>query len=448
VKGDRDAAFLSSGTATASPGGSARYEGVITNADPVVTANRIVVIDTLAHPGDTTVSGLARSSAFATPFAGNLTASHPGVVSYSTSANPCTEELGATKAGCEPANWSVTPPSPVGSVRSIKLDFGTTPLPPGQSITFGFDVAMPATTSGVAYNTFAYRGFPSASPEPLLVSETAKVGLQANQPGGQGQLTVRKLVNGQDTTVDPVVVPVGSAVQFTFVVTNTGTGDAIDIRVADDKLGDITCPRTTLAAGESMTCIGPPHAALEGLHVNTVEGIWRTLAGTSLLVSPPSRGEYFGALEGGPALSLVKLLNNQHAPTAPGLLIPAGEPVTFTFRVVNTGRSRLSSITLVDDRIGAIACPKPSLGPGESMLCTTATQPAVEGPHVNTATARATTTDGDATTAVDQAYYNNTLPVTGAHSRGLAVGGAALVGLGVAMLALGHVGYRRRRAGP
>ena len=283
VKGDRDAAFLSSGTATASPGGSARDEGVITNADPVVTADRIVVIDTLAHPGDTTVSGLARSSAFAPLFASNVTTSHPGVVSYSTSANPCAEELGVTKALCEPAGWSATPPSPPGSVRSIKLDFGSTPLPPGQSITFGFDVSMPATPpSGVAYNTFAFRGFPSASPAPLLVSETAKVGLQASQSppgGGQGQLTVRKLVNGQDTTVDPLVVPFGSPVEFTFIVTNTGPGEATGIRVVDDKLGAITCPRTTLAAGESMTCTGPPHAALEGLHVNTVEAIWAPAAG-------------------------------------------------------------------------------------------------------------------------------------------------------------------------
>ena len=102
---------------------------------------------------------------------------------------------------------------------------------------------MPATPpSGVAYNTFAFRGFPSASPAPLLVSETAKVGLQASQPGGQGQLTIRKLVNGQDTTVDPLVVPFGSQVDFTFIVTNTGSGEATNIQVVDDKLGDITPP--------------------------------------------------------------------------------------------------------------------------------------------------------------------------------------------------------------
>ena len=82
------------------------------------------------------------------------------------------------------------------------------------------------------------------------------------------------------------------------------------------------------------------------------------------------------------------------------------------------------------------------------MLCTTPTQPAVAGPHVNTATATATTTDGDPATAVDQAHYNNTLPVTGAPSRELAGGGAALVGLGAAMLAVGQVGHRRRRTAP
>jgi hypothetical protein len=67
---------------------------------------------------------------------------------------------------------------------------------------------------------------------------------------------------------------------------------------------------------------------------------------------------------------------------------------------------------------------------------------------VNTATATATTTDGDPATAVDQAHYNNTLPITGAPSRVLAGGGAALIGLGLAMLGFGQVGHRRRRVGP
>ena len=112
-----------------------------------------------------------------------------------------------------------------------------------------------------------------------------------------------------------------------------------------------------------MTCTGPPHAALEGLHVNTVLVMGRAMAlagqPPDMLVSSPTRGQYFTDRRSVPSLALVKLLNDQHAPTAPGLLIPAGDPVTFTFRVVNAGRTRLSAIELVDDRLGAIVCPRP-----------------------------------------------------------------------------------------
>ncbi|WP_314685810.1 SpaA isopeptide-forming pilin-related protein [uncultured Bifidobacterium sp.] len=48
----------------------------------------------------------------------------------------------------------------------------------------------------------------------------------------------------------------GDSIPYSFLVTNTGTEDLRNIAVTDPKITAITCPSTTLAAGDSMTCTG------------------------------------------------------------------------------------------------------------------------------------------------------------------------------------------------
>src|SRR5690606_3061511 len=43
-------------------------------------------------------------------------------------------------------------------------------------------------------------------------------------------------------------------INYTFVVTNEGEETLSSITVTDPKVGPVTCPFTTLAAGDSMTC--------------------------------------------------------------------------------------------------------------------------------------------------------------------------------------------------
>ncbi|GGF40083.1 hypothetical protein GCM10010922_14290 [Microbacterium sorbitolivorans] len=46
----------------------------------------------------------------------------------------------------------------------------------------------------------------------------------------------------------------GTSVTWKYLVTNTGQTALTDIAVADDQVGNATCPKTELAVGESMTC--------------------------------------------------------------------------------------------------------------------------------------------------------------------------------------------------
>jgi len=61
------------------------------------------------------------------------------------------------------------------------------------------------------------------------------------------ELTLTKVVN-------PKTVNISGLVTYTYVVTNTGNVAITDIGLVDNPLGAITCPQTSLAPTESMTC--------------------------------------------------------------------------------------------------------------------------------------------------------------------------------------------------
>lgn len=79
--------------------------------------------------------------------------------------------------------------------------------------------------------------------------------------------------------------------------------------------------------------------------------------------------------EGAPALTIVKTAaayNNGNPVTDPANApsVRSGTSVTWTYTVRNTGNVTITGITLVDDRIGPVACPATQLGVGQSMACT------------------------------------------------------------------------------
>ena len=83
--------------------------------------------------------------------------------------------------------------------------------------------------------------------------------VQATDPshyfGLVAEIDIEKATNGVDADLPfGPIITVGSTVTWTYVVTNTGNVELTNVAVVDDPLGAITCPATTLAAGESMTC--------------------------------------------------------------------------------------------------------------------------------------------------------------------------------------------------
>ena len=89
-------------------------------------------------------------------------------------------------------------------------------------------------------------------------------------------------------------------------------------------------------------------------------------------------------------------------------MIPAGNTVTWTYVVTNTGQTDLTGITVTDSDIGPISCPVDTLAPGASTTCT-ATGVATAGQYANEGTATGTDPLGATHDDTDPSHYYGTV---------------------------------------
>jgi hypothetical protein len=180
----------------------------------------------------------------------------------------------------------------------------------------------------------------------------------------------------------------GQLITYTYTVTNTGAVPLAHITLTDDKLGAITCPKPTLAAGQWMTC--------HGTHTTTWADVNAgQIANSATVTGRPRKGHKVTDTAtavvtavrhpGHPAIALAKS-------ASPRSYNRAGEMITYTYWVTNTGNVKLHDIMVADNKIhGPIACPMSTLTPGKWMTCHavhTTTEADVRAGHIcNVATA-------------------------------------------------------------
>ena len=128
---------------------------------------------------------------------------------------------------------------------------------------------------------------------------------------GEAAVSIVKKVNGDDANTAPgPSIPVGSPVEWTYEVTNTGDVDLTDVEVVDDQGVTVTCPTTTFAVGESMTCTASGVAeAGQNTNVGTVTG-----TGGGEEVTDSDTATYCG-IEA--TVTIVKKVNGEDANTPP-----------------------------------------------------------------------------------------------------------------------------------
>ena len=154
----------------------------------------------------------------------------------------------------------------------------------------------------------------------------------------------------------------GQTITYTYRVTNTGDVPLHSIMLDDNKLGAITCPRTTLAPGKSMTCTATYTTTQRDVRVGHIDN-------SAIVVGHPRKGP--------PVIDTdsVRIKAHRHPGiqldkvASPTVYAKAGQLISYTYTVTNTGALALHSITLTDDKLGAITCPRPALAPGQWMAC-------------------------------------------------------------------------------
>jgi hypothetical protein len=255
---------------------------------------------------------------------------------------------------------------PVGESMTCSV---TAPATAGPYVNIGSVTAQPIGADGTDH------GDPLEEEDP------------ANYFGTDPAISIVKFVNGADANTPPgETVAVGDDAVFTYELANTGNLDIADVSLTDDILGPITCPATTLAVGETMTCtITAPATGGAYVNIGTVTGQPQAPDGSGDYGVPLEESDpanYFG---GDPSMTIVKSVNGEDANTAPGAFIAVGDDAVFTYDITNTGNLTIDNISLIDDVLGPITCPATSLAADASMTCT-ATAAATAGPYTNTGT--------------------------------------------------------------
>ncbi|MET3962198.1 putative repeat protein (TIGR01451 family) [Marmoricola sp. OAE513] len=212
----------------------------------------------------------------------------------------------------------------------------------------------------------------------------------------------------------------GDKINYTFDVSNAGTVTLSGISVTDTLVSPagpavtVTCPKTTLAAGESMTCSASAYVITAADVTNGKVDNAATATGTPPTGSPITTAPDTTStpLAQAPALTLDKRVASVTDLNGNGKN-DAGDRISYAFDVKNTGDVTLTSVGVTDVLVApaapavAVSCPKTALVPGESMTCTASgyvatTADVAAGAVKNSATATGTPPTGSPiTTAPD-----------------------------------------------
>jgi hypothetical protein len=175
--------------------------------------------------------------------------------------------------------------------------------------------------------------------------------------GGSGALTL------SITTTPTTYTTAGEVINFSYLVTNSGTGDIITPITINDSKATTSCSGqpALLVAGASFVCTGFYQTAQADVDAGSITfQVTATASGTS---SPQVNSTVTATRF--PALTLAK----SASPTATSVV---GTVITYTYTLTNSGNVTLTSpYTVNDDKIGSVSCPSTgSLAPGAVTTCT------------------------------------------------------------------------------
>jgi uncharacterized repeat protein (TIGR01451 family) len=168
-----------------------------------------------------------------------------------------------------------------------------------------------------------------------------------------------------DKTASPSTYSkVGETISYSYKLTNSGNVTLSGpFTVSDDK-ATVTCPATsTLAPGAYITCSASYTITQNDLDNGSVKNTAKGKGSfNSKDVFSNEDSETVTANQT-PAITLTKT-------AAPATYDAAGDLITYTLVVKNTGNVTLHDVSISDPLVSNISCPKTTLTVGESMTCT------------------------------------------------------------------------------
>ncbi|WP_189636362.1 DUF6923 family protein [Arthrobacter sp. NamB2] len=278
---------------------------------------------------------------------------------------------------------------------------GAASLAPGAFVTCTatYTVVQADVDAGRISNTATGTGTPPPGTElPPVTSNEVTV------PGARTpELSIVK------TASDEAITAAGQDVTYSFMVTNTGNVTIEDVAVVEGEftgtgeLSEVTCPEgaASLAPGAFVTCTATYTTTQADVDAGVIENeatATGTPPGTNVPISSDPDGVTV-TIPADPELSIVKTASAE-------TITAAGQNVTYSFLVTNTGNVTLTDVTVVEGEftgtgeLSAVTCPEgaASLAPGTSVTCTatyvTTQADVTAGSITNTATGSSTIPGG------------------------------------------------------
>ena len=290
-----------------------------------------------------------------------------------------------------------------GELSDIECPAGAASLAPGDSVTCTatYEITQADVDRGSIENTATAHGTPPGSADSVVSAPSETTIPSTRSPG-------LSLVKSVDT--DELIA--GSTITYSFVITNTGNVTLANVGIDEGAFtgtGAMSAPvcedgAASLAPGEQVTCTATYEVQQADVDRGSIENTATAVGappGGGTIASDPSDVRI--PQDPAPGISVVKTSDRER--------LVAGQTITYTFEVTNTGNVTLTDVTVDEGNFtgsGTLSEPSCEAGisrmlPGAKVTCTASsevTQTDVDrGSIDNTATASGNPPTGDPVTS-------------------------------------------------
>src|SRR5206468_4682057 len=176
----------------------------------------------------------------------------------------------------------------------------------------------------------------------------------------QGSVAIEKTSDASPSTT------LGSTITYSYKVTNNGSLSITAFTVTDPHvdLSAISCPASSLAPAAISTCTATYVVKQSDVDAGTILNTGTVNASTA--GGPVSANDSLTVTLAQTKGVTIKKSSNVSSSTK------AGDTITYSYLVTNTGNTTISSLAVTDPHAGlsSIVCPLTTLAPGASTTCT------------------------------------------------------------------------------